>query len=482
MIIFNTLPNRKNLSQYVFLIAFIIRALVFGLYVQHHERYRQADSNDYHICAFLLSYNQTMTKPDGEPIFWRTPGYPLYLASFYYMVDYKNAEFHSYAWAQKASIWLQIFLCSFIPIIIFFLTLLITGILPLAWICTYIAVFHLGFILAATHLLTDALASLLFFIFLWMFYRSWNMIGEANKVRHWIASLSCAALALAAYTWMRPMGIFVACVATVLLVLANDAWNIKFNKIALFLLLFFGSTAPWYIRNYSLTGSAFFCPMSGGIAQAFCAPKIIRRVTGQPLEACMRKLYLEICMQTEQQQALYKAQGSSLYVCKHLICSKVAMPIMMQYPLYAMSDWIVQVCKTLFDLYSSQLVAFATNTYTYDPLEEFLTDKLAACLYAIPLPYAMRIISWLELFFCLLLWLGIIAGLCRFVIKELYYFFKRNKAFTATFYLWIKTGIMIGALACMTGGFGYARLRIPFEPLLILLSLTWWWSILKKKI
>jgi len=32
----------------------------------------------------------------------------------------------------------------------------------------------------------------------------------------------------------------------------------------------------------------------------------------------------------------------------------------------------------------------------------------------------------------------------------------------------------------MTGGFGYARLRLPVEALMIMLSLTTWYWILKK--
>jgi len=49
------------------------------------------------------------------------------------------------------------------------------------------------------------------------------------------------------------------------------------------------------------------------------------------------------------------------------------------------------------------------------------------------------------------------------------------------FYLWLKAGVMIAAVLGMTGGFGYARLRMPVEPLLVLLSLTFWYYFCYKK-
>ncbi len=51
-----------------------------------------------------------------------------------------------------------------------------------------------------------------------------------------------------------------------------------------------------------------------------------------------------------------------------------------------------------------------------------------------------------------------------------------NKNFRRKFLaLWMGCGIMMGAVLCQTGGFGYARLRLPIEPLIILLGLVFWY-------
>ena len=38
----------------LFIAAFLLRAFTFTFYIQHEERYKQADSSDYHFCAFCI--------------------------------------------------------------------------------------------------------------------------------------------------------------------------------------------------------------------------------------------------------------------------------------------------------------------------------------------------------------------------------------------------------------------------------------------
>ncbi|MEX0940351.1 MAG: hypothetical protein WDZ41_03255 [Candidatus Babeliales bacterium] len=464
----------KNLLI-LFIVAFLIRATVFFFYIQHHERYRQADSMDYHICTVMLSLKGAMHHPQtAKPIFWRTPGYPVYLSWFYNWYDIKNMQFNAWESAQKTTIWFQIFLCSFTPILTFFLAFLLTSSLLLSWIVAWIFVFHIGFILASCYLLTDALAILFFFAFLLLFYTSFCIIGQLKcNQQNSLLWITFAALSLGLYTWLRPNGIFIAVIASFILLLANDNWQKKVLKICLFLSMFFLFLSPWYIRNYNFTGKCFFCPMSGPYLLAFSAPKILRRISNKPLDQCIKYLTYNVSKELSKQEELCKIITPDLVVPQELICGQIALPWIKKYPMFFLIDWCKEAAKTTFDLYGSQLVAFANNSYTYDPLEEFLTEKLQLCLYKQPMHWLMRFLCWLEALFYIFIWLGIFGGILIFLI---YYSWQKQKTLEIKKLqlLWIKTGLMIGGLVFMTGGFGYARLRMPAEPLIIILSLTFW--------
>ena len=59
-----------------------------------------------------------------------------------------SAHFANNSKAQKAALWLQILLCSCIPLIIFFLSLSLVNNLTIAWITSWISVVHLGLVFA----------------------------------------------------------------------------------------------------------------------------------------------------------------------------------------------------------------------------------------------------------------------------------------------------------------------------------------------
>jgi hypothetical protein len=463
----------------IVLTAFIIRALTFGFYVQHEQRYKQADTNDYHFCAVGMKAGTGMHRIDnGQPIFWRTPGYPLYLSLFYKWFDIKTSDFTTNSEPIKASIWLQILLCSFIPLLVFFLSLSLTNNIITSWIAAWMSVFHIGFILASCYILSDALAHILFLGFLYFFYQSFTLWFEQHRKKqsNYIVfrNIIVAALLLGLYTWIRPNGQFTVVLSVIILLLGKCTWKIKLTKTLLFASIFFALIGGWYVRNYQLTNHIFFCPMSGPYLQSFSVPKIMRRVVKRPLEDCIKYLMSIMHNQINEETARLAQEAPHLKVSKELLCSKIAMPWIKKYPGYFMYDWMKEVIKTTFDLYGYQLVAMVNKTHTYDPLEEFLTEKIAACLFNQPMPLLMRILCWLELFFSLWLWIGLLCGSWAFFLKPLFYKSHRTHAILNNQALWLKTGLFIGGMLFMTGGFGYARLRMPVDPLLFILSLTFW--------
>ena len=235
-----------------------------------------------------------MHRPDTRrPIFWRTPGYPLFLSWFYKSYGLYSAKFTPNRPAQLAALWLQIIASSLLPVFIFFLIYLLVGTLPIAWLTAWISVFHIGTVLASGHLLTEALALVFFVPYLIFFYKSFRMWNEGKPITSsWALSIILAALSLGIMAWIRPMGEFIAILSALfILALDNASWTIKFKKVGLFLFVFFAVTGGWYLRNYQLTGKIFFCPMFGPYLNSFCAPKILRDTTGHSLEDCIRLQY-----------------------------------------------------------------------------------------------------------------------------------------------------------------------------------------------
>jgi len=463
------------------LVAFVLRAAVFHWYIQYEERYNQPDSPGYHLAGLCIAYGHGMTRPDTKmPIFWRTPGYPWYLSHFFKKHPPVNSTFEACKDAHLASIWLQILLTSLIPLFVFFLALTLTQSTIISWIVAWISAFHMGFVLASTFLLTDALAQLFFVLFLLCFFRGlklWREKVTGCKPFLWVTG---AALSLSIYTWMRPMGQFVALAALILMLFAQGNWKSKLTKIVLFIALFGATIAPWFIRNHRLTGHWTFCPLFGLYFNVFNAPKILARINNCKLEDAHKQLTMDAGKLTYQKMIELQKTKSPYVVCGEMVCLQTALPLLLAHPFYFMYDWCVEVAKTTFDLYASQLVALYNNCFKWDPIVEFLDEKIKECLYKKPLPMSLRILAWFEFMASILIWLGIIAGFYIFTIKTLFNWKSINQHIKNYGLLWLTCLYMIGAVVGQTGGFGYARLRIPVEPLILILAVTFWYYVYKQ--
>lgn len=458
----------------LFVTAFTIRACIMFFAIQPGGFYKQPDSIDYHNCAMSIATGHGMHRIDTrEPIFWRTPGYPPFLALFYRMLGIKDYSFDTNSYAQCTALWVQILLSSFIPIILFLLAQLLTQNIILALLVATIAAIHPGLVLASTYLLTEGVALIFFYLFLLLLYKNCVPWHKGSYL-----SIMGAALSLGIYTWMRPMGECIGYLtAIIILIGGSGSWRHTAKKSLLFFTLFLATLLPWYWRNYQLTNELFFCPTIGNYLNCFSVPKILRRTLSRPLIECH-----QIALQNAGRESYKKRialRGTGLHVSP-AITKKVSIPIVQQYPGYFIYDWIHEVIKTTFDLYTYQIIPMLNGSYWYDPLEEFLPDKIADCLFKQPMPWYVRLLCWLELASALLLWIGLVAGFWHFVIRG-FMASKLSLYKQRMLHCWLICIPMIGIIVGMTGGFGYARLRLPAEPLLIILSLSWWFYFVTKE-
>ena len=475
----NTKPTSRNMTI-LFGVALFLRLIVFFFYMQHNDRYKQGDTPDYHSCAVSMANGRGMFV-GGRPRFWRAPGYPFYLKQFYQLGDVKSYPLGDSTTAQKMAILIQILIVSLLPLVIFYLALLLTKTLAIAWIASWISVFHIGIVLASSFLMTDIFGALLFYLYLICFYSSYAVIGEKGmKGTVWWRMIALAAVTLGIFTYIRPMGNYIWVVSMfLLLVFGNDIWSIKLKKFFLFTLIFFAITGPWYVRNYQLTGKWFFCPMWGLYFNTFVAPKVSQHIHGGTYEENWKK---QVNLgNIEAMKVAQSMRGSGYLSVPELDIGRAAWPLIMAHPFRALHHWMGHVFITLFDTYSNHHLVDLARGEPWEPLEPTLLSKFQDSLYREPMNWFMRMLSWLEFFFFIFTWIGILGGFITFMFMPLLKCFKVSDFYKQMAALWLKVGPFIGAVCFMTGGYGYARLRLPVDMLIIILSLTFWYWLYDRK-
>jgi len=194
---FHYAPSKKNLTI-LFLAAVAIKLAVFLFFIYPNEYYKQPDSGDYHHGALALSLGKGMRRLDNNrPMFWRTPGYPLFLSFFYKTCGIKSPKFSENSPAQTTAIIFQILLCSLIPLLIFFLALLLTQSLSIAWITAWLSALHVGFVLSDLYILTESLSILFLIPFFIYFFKSFYLPGQNVPARHtWLKNIILAGIFL----------------------------------------------------------------------------------------------------------------------------------------------------------------------------------------------------------------------------------------------------------------------------------------------
>jgi len=511
--------KHKRFLLGLFFCALIVRLLFFFLFTRHGENYLiYFDSAQYQNLAQQIADGKGITNSDGTAQFYRLPGYSLFLASFYKLFDS----------GETYALLVQIILASLIPILIFLLSsMLFPTQLVVAKVSSTIAAIHVGFVLYAGMIATETLFTIFFLGFLLCLF---SALARYSPYYFFGAGvlLGCASL-------IRPVGHFVLMVTVVVLVLRkfferdneSVAWipgqarddgssksldkfqpnKINKNpiltrvlskieklfqdlisshkrsvvvpgltrdpgktpgqnprkKIFLFLIGWLSIVSWWLVRNYLLTGFIFFHTLPGLHFLQYSATKIVMNTEDCSYVQARKQLL-------DEWQSIIKTREKQLYRSlneyeKCRVGEELTMSYLQARPLLAIKHATIEMLKTCCALYSAQIIISDTGKWPdyskgvsfWSKMKRFLLPELNHT-YLIPVIYWDIILTFL-----------IVLGFFGFIILCLF-----DKGL---FGIALKIIPFMGLMIFLTVAYGCARLRLPIEPLLIILASYWWCAV-----
>lgn len=403
-----------------------VRLFFFLLFLKDNPCLLLFDSGHYHTAALHLAQGQGFVGADGLPYFYRLPGYPLFLALCYTLFNFN----------VLCTLIAQMVLASFIPLCVFFLSLkLFPDDMRCAKAAALITALHPGFLILSGLLMSETLFILLFLLFFLVllpncFFSAGVLLGLA--------------------TLIRPVGlplILLACIVT-FIVKRNYFFSLT---------LFAGWAAivgTWLLRNFLLTGSIFLHTLSG--------PHLLNHGAVRVTMAAQHISYQQAKQQMQQQFESMQRSVAPTEIEHSRLAEKLALQTMLKQPIQTIKLCINNVIKTIFSLYSSELLVIDSGGQlpTYD--QRSVKDMLSRFL----LPHLTNTKIIFVIYLEILLHLLLLIGALGFFLSALI-----TKNFLPQALIMGAFIILFLALSCFCG---FARLRLPVEFFLIIMATRFW--------
>jgi len=438
--------QEKSFVLVLFIVSLLLRALFFVAFTsQDRNAWVYFDSDQYLAVAQQIADGNGISTADGQPNFYRLPGYPLFLATGF---KFFNNNLH-------ATLLFQIVIASMIPILMFLLafSLFPTSVL-LAKIIGFFSAIHLGFVLYSGMIATESLSLIFFLLFLLFFFSS---ITRKNML--------LAGLCLGFTSLVRPIGHYMLLVSLFVLLVQSKSIKKTIINGGWLSGAWLVTVSPWLIRNLVLAGGLFFHTLPGLHFLQYSVANILVARDGISYVTARKTLLEEWDTLVKNEE---KKVGRSLNEYQRCcIGEKRAFQYMRENPWHALKYSAIQWFKTCFGLYSAQIIIADNNqwhnetTSVWDKLKRFLFPEVKN-------KFLIPIIYW-EIILFLFLLLGFMMCLMYMVW---------NSSMVS---MVLKTLPFAVALVFLTLAYGCARLRFPAEPFIIILGVCGWFQLVRKK-
>ncbi|MFA5074619.1 MAG: hypothetical protein WC436_00785 [Candidatus Babeliales bacterium] len=435
--------NNKKFLILLFIFAFIFRIIFFYFVTSQNNNYWTSDSSAYHETALKIASGYGIADINNQPDFYRLPGYSLFLATCYKLFNQNKI----------VALIIQILLSCFIPILIFFLSLSLfsTNIL-LAKLAAIYSIFHMGFVIFSGLIMSETLFIIFFLLFLIYFYKHFD-----NK------KIFLAGLFLGLASYFRPVGQYVILLSILILILSNLSIKKKIYNSLLLFVGWFLIVFLWLLRNFVLTGCICFHTLPGKHFLNHTACYIVMHRENLTYDQAKTKLSQELTNIIKQEESKLKTELNSAQLC--VLAEKLSYKYIYQEPKLFFIYSLTNMLKTAFLPFSEELLFMQTkNNFSIKyKIKNFLLPKLNNLF--------LNFYIYLEILFLIFLLLGFIL----FIINYLLSFEYLKYAFL------LKTVSFIFLFIFLSLASGYARLRLPVEPLIFILSISYWLNFFKNR-
>jgi hypothetical protein len=386
------------------------------------------DSAQYQERADHLLSAKRLTPAQSSQQAYRLPGYPAFLATCYALCGP----------SPKKALLVQLVLGSFVPVLVYFLACQLFPLVPVvAWGAAWVACVHTGLVIFSGMLATETLAVLLLLFLLLVLFR-------------WPYKLALAGGLLGLLSLLRPIGHY--------LLPLMVCWLWWQHRSPRQLLWFSGSwlvvVLPWLIRNVLLVGGLCFHTLPGMHFLQYSAVAVVmqqkQKTYVQARSALLNRWDAEC-----HKKAIKQGHAVTEYQ-RCVLGEELAKKIVLAHPWQAVKHMATELFKTLCALHATQLIVADVGGWPVYTAQTTLVEKICYNLtpplktwWLLPIIYADVLATIGLLFFSLI-------GLFLLLV---------NHRFGSRHFLAL---LIAGLLWGVTLAYGCARLRLLFEPIMIM--------------
>lgn len=406
------------------------------------------DSQQYHDLAKNIAWGAGIVDGSGLLNFYRLPGYPLWLSFWYWLTNVNVTK----------TLLAQVVITSIVPLLMMILTAQFILQKNLVWLVGIFSVFHLGFVLYTGMVATEGLFLVVLLLFYITFFRLCDFNADPSKQMLHYALV--AGILLGVLSMIRPIGHYLIIVSLGMIVVSLPcSWWQKIKISIVFSLSWLAVVGGWLLRNWLLTGSLFFHSLPGLHFLQYSAANTYMATNNTTYLQARAALLDERDSLIKKEEAVSNKKLNEYERCclgeklagKHI---KENIPAFMKYSL-------VQFTKTMCALHSTHLLFVEQGWVSYDESTSFC-DKAKRYLVPVGCRWFVVPFIYLDILTTLFLLLSFILFLIRCLYLQSYRL------------LGYRLLPFIGLFVFLTIAYGCARLRMPIEPLLIIIAVFVW--------
>lgn len=261
---------------------------------------------------------------------------------------------------------------------------------------------------------------------------------------------------------VRPVGQYVIILSCIILLFSSGRMG---DRLARCYAVFLGWIVPvsfWLVRNYLLLGTIFFHTLPGGHFLYLSAARVAMYVHDCSYQEARDILQQEVNTRITEKEVRVGHGLNEIERCHEH--EKLAVHYFLQRPYLTMRFWLTDIMRASLSLYSAELLYLESGRKNIDYFKKDRTIWSMFERYIFPetSSWWLKLLIIIEIFLYLFILLGFFAGFILMLSTH------------ANTDVWCKVLPFMLLFIVISLAGGYARMRLPIEPFLIILALNFW--------